>query len=201
MNKQLEDIKVIREMMEKSTKFLSLSGLSGIIAGVIALAGAFIAYFCVIKGHQITDLNRMDTLLFLFMDAMIVLGLSIVACIYFSWRKAKKNGQKFLNNITLKTIYDLAIPLVAGGIVCLIYLFRGNTEIVISATLIFYGLALINASKYTFDEVHYLGLTEIVLGILSAIFVEYGFWIWAFGFGVCHVLYGTIMYVKYDRKK
>jgi preprotein translocase subunit YajC len=201
MNKQAEDIKAIREMMERSTKFLSLSGLSGVVAGVTALIGAAFAYFYLLRDPSQTDYNRMQEVLILLADALIVLAISIGFGIYFSWKKAKKNHQKLLNSVTKLVIYHLSIPLITGGIFSLVFLLRGNIDMVASATLIFYGIALVSASKYTFDEIHYLGLTEIVLGLLSAIFMYKGIIFWSIGFGLCHIFYGLAMYVKYDLKK
>jgi hypothetical protein len=201
MNKQTEDIKAIREMMEKSTKFLSLSGLSGVMAGMTALVGAAFAYFYLLRDPSLTDFNRTQEMLILLVDASIVLTVSIGFGIYFSWKKAKRNHQKLFNSVTKLVLYHLAIPLVTGGIFSLVFLLRGNIDMVASATLIFYGIALVSASKYTFDEIHYLGLTEIVLGLLSAIFMYRGVFFWAAGFGLCHIFYGLAMYIKYDLKK
>ena len=66
--------------------------------------------------------------------------------------------------------------------------------------LIFYGLALINSSKYTFFEIRYLGIAEIVLGLIASVFVSSGLILWAAGFGLLHIIYGIIMYYKYERK-
>jgi hypothetical protein len=201
MNKQLEDIKAIREMMEKSTKFISLSGLSGVLAGVTAILGAAFAYFYLLRDPSLTDYNHMQELLILLADALIVLFISIGFGIYFSWRKARKNKQSLFDKVTLRTLYNLSLPLLAGGIFCLVLLLRGDIRMVIAGTLIFYGIALINVSKYTFDEIHYLGITEIILGIAAAIFVSNGLLFWTIGFGVCHIVYGFVMYRKYDLKK
>jgi preprotein translocase subunit YajC len=201
MNKQTEDIKAIREMMEKSTKFLSLSGLSGIIAGITAIAGAAFAYFYLLRDPSLTDYNHTQETFILLTDALLVLFISVGFGIYFSHKKAKKNKQKLFNSVTKRLLYNLALPLIAGGIFSFIFLLRGNIGIVASATLLFYGMALINASKFTFEEIHYLGITEIVLGLLAAIFMYKGILFWTIGFGFCHILYGLIMYKKYDTKK
>jgi len=200
MEKQLEDIKAIREMMEKSSKFLSLSGLAGITAGITAIVGASFAYFYLLRYPGATDFNRFQEMIILLADAMLVLIISIGFALYFSWKKAKKKKLKFINKATLSTIYNLGIPLLTGGIFSLILLFRGNVEIIASTTLLFYGLGLVNASKYTFEEIHYLGITEIILGIAAAIFLYHGIIFWTIGFGVCHIVYGAIMYKKYDLK-
>lgn len=200
MEKQFEDIKVIREMMEKSSKFLSLSGLSGVMIGITALFGAAFAYFYLLRDPSLTDYNHMQEMIILLVDAIFVLVISIGGGIYFSYKKAKKNGQKFFNKMAYRILYSLAVPLVAGGLFCLIYLFRGDLRTVISGTLLFYGLALVNASKYTYGEIHYLGLTEILLGLAAALLGRYGILFWTLGFGVSHIVYGLAMYVKYDRK-
>jgi predicted lysophospholipase L1 biosynthesis ABC-type transport system permease subunit len=200
MNKESEDLRAIRDMMEKSTKFLSLSGLSGVVAGIASIAGAAFAYFYLLRDPSLTDYTYKQEALILLTDALLVLIISIGAGVYFSWKKAKKTRQKLFNSVTKRAIYNLAIPLLAGGIFSLIFLFRANIGLVASSTLLFYGLALVNASKYTFDEIHYLGITEIILGLLAAIFMNKGIWFWTIGFGLCHIIYGWTMYSKYDKK-
>jgi len=194
MEKQLEDLKAIREMMEKSSKFLSLSGLAGVSAGVTAIAGAAIAYFYILK--ECTD----NLKILLLADALIVLAVSICFGFYFSWIKAHKSNQKLFTKVALKSLYNLGLPLIVGGIVSLILIYRDQTEMVAAITLIFYGLALVNVSKFTYNEIHYLGIIEIVLGIAAALFLYYGIIFWTIGFGVCHIFYGIIMYKKYDLK-
>ena len=206
MNKQVEDIKAIREMMERSSKFLSLSGLSGISAGVIAIIGAALAYFHILREPANADFNTTHEAMFreitlLITDAAAVLLFSICFGIYFSWRKSVKNNLMPSKSLIKRTLYSLGVPLVTGGIFALIFLLRGDLEMAITMTLVFYGLALINVSKYTLDEVHYLGLTEVALGIIAALFPDRSLLLWTIGFGVCHIIYGTAMYIKYDLKK
>jgi len=201
MNQQVEDIKAIRDMMEKSSKFLSLSGLSGIFAGFFAICGAAFAYFYLLKDPAATDYTYRQEVLILLADALIVLLLSIGFGVFFSWKKSKKNNQLFFNSVTWRAIYNLTIPLIAGGFFSFLLLWRGDIGLVAASTLLFYGLALINVSKYTFEEIHYLGIIEIVLGLIAAAFSRYGVVFWTIGFGFCHILYGLIMYNKYDRKK
>jgi len=164
------------------------------MAGTTATIGAAIAYF-VILSHYIDQAE-----ILLIADALIILILSIGFGIYFSRKKAQKSKQKLFNKVTLRIIYNLSIPLATGGIVSIILLLNGNIEFIAAITLIFYGLALVNASKYTIDEIHYLGITEIILGIGALIFLYHGIIFWTIGFGVCHIFYGAIMYKKYDLK-
>jgi len=200
MEKQVEDIKVIREIMEKSTRFLSLSGLSGVVAGITAIAGAAFAWIFILSNPSGNGLDTFQQLTVLLMDALLVLSVSIGFGLFLSAKKARKNKQKLFNRLTLKTLYNLSIPLIAGGILSFLFLIRGEVEIVASTTLIFYGLALVNVSKYTFDEIQYLGITEVILGIGAAVFLHSGIIFWTLGFGLCHIVYGLIMYKKYDSK-
>ncbi len=200
MEKQTEDIRVIREMMERSTKFISLNGMSGIIAGIAALAGAAFAWIYLLRDPAATQYNHLQEAMILLADAIVVLAVSLSAGLWLAWRKAHRSGQRLMNSVTYRILYALAIPLVAGGIFSLIYLWRGDVHMVAAATLVFYGIALVSASKYTYGEIHYLGLTEIALGLAAALFERNGVVFWALGFGVCHIIYGLVMYLKYDRK-
>lgn len=203
-----EDLHTIRDIMERSSKFLSLSGLSGIFAGVCALTGAAIGWFLILDPGHIHyneylyspgSWSASGTGFYLALDALLILGFAVSGAVYFSQRKARKAGQQFWTNSTRRLLVHLMIPLVSGGIFTLILLFRRDLELVASVMLIFYGLSLVNAGKFTLGEIHYLGLTEIVLGILAGIFVKYGLLFWTIGFGVMHIVYGAVMYYRHER--
>jgi len=199
MNKQLEDIKAIREMMEKSSKFQAINGLSLVIAGLWAVAGAAFAYIYLLRDPSLTHFNRMQETLILLACALTVLGLAVGTISLFSWRKAKKNNQSLFSKVTMRAAYNLMIPLVVGGIFSLVFIYNGLVGYVASVTLIFYGLALINASKFTFGEIHVLGICEIIVGFLAAIYLYHGIYWWTVGFGFLHIIFGVVMYFKYDK--
>ncbi|NLO70841.1 MAG: hypothetical protein GX102_07885 [Porphyromonadaceae bacterium] len=199
MGNQHEDLKAIRDMMEKSTKFLSLSGLSGVSAGITAFVGAGFGYYYMSKKTLENTPYETSDLIILSLVTLGVLFISFALAVFFSRRKAHKKNQRLLNKATTYALYNMAVPFLVGGILCTLMLIRGNYEFIASITLIFYGLALVNASKYTYEEVHYLGLTEIFIGILAAVFISKGLLFWTIGFGVCHILYGLFLYKKYDK--
>ena len=200
MNKQTEDIKVIREMMERSSKFQAINGLSLVIAGLTAVVGAAFAYFYLRDSSQ-ADFNKTDVTWILLADALVVLGLAIGAITLFSWRKAKNNNQNLFNKVMMRAAYNLMIPLAAGGIFSLVLLYNGNIGYLASVTLIFYGLALINASKFTVGEIHFLGICEVIVGLLAAVYLYHGIYWWTIGFGIFHIIFGITMYFKYDKSK
>ena len=199
--KYIEDLIEIKDIMNPTTRFISLSGLSGVSTGLIALAGAFIAYLTIFKDQDYLLLNAVklkdESLMNLLLIATGTLVLSIVSAVFFTNRKTKKQNQNVWDVQTKRLLLNLLIPLIAGGLLCLMLLLKGFVGILPPLTLIFYGLALVNGSKYTLPEIRYLGLIEILLGLLAFQFIEYGLIFWAFGFGVIQIVYGLIIQRKY----
>ncbi len=202
-----EDMKTIRKIMENSTRFLSLSGLSGIFAGAIALAGAAVARFIILKNGNILDPAYLSSLPVeeygviksrLITDGLVVLFLAVIISFYFSIRKARKDGEPIWTAVSRKLLINLLIPLVSGGLFVLVLLVQNHLQLVIPSLLLFYGLALVSAGKFTYGEIFYLGLCEVIAGILSGIFPEYGILFWSLGFGILHMVYGILMIRKYE---
>ncbi|QTE22240.1 hypothetical protein [Polaribacter cellanae] len=196
----LKDISEIKHLMNKSSKFISLSGLSGILAGIYALIGASFAYWLVAqseRGYLILD-GKVFRLILL--DLILVGIFSIGTAIYLTTKKAKKNNQKIWDSLTRRLLTSFIVPLLAGAIYIIIILNQQRYGQTGALMLLFYGLALLSASKYTLGDVKYLGYTQIVIGLICAIFPGYGFWFWVLGFGIMHIVYGTVMYFKYDKK-
>ena len=195
INNPIKDLSEIRSMMEKSSKFLSLSGLSGISAGIIALAGT---YAILLKIREIKQFGASENLPFFFISiALIILVLALGSAIFFTARNARRKNLPVWTPAVKYLLISLFLPLTAGGLFSLILWYRGTPELIFSSTLIFYGLALLNASKYVMNEIRYLALIEIFLGLIAGI--TYGLMIWAAGFGLMHIIYGTYMYLKYEK--
>ncbi len=203
----IEDLKTIRKIMEESTRFLSLSGFSGVFLGIFAIAGALIARFLILDYGNINyndyaeDLSGRDTVTIRWQMAALalsVLFVSLVAAFYFSFRKAKRSGKSFWTPVARRLLISLFIPLIAGGSFALILLIQNHVDLIIPVLLVFYGLALINAGKFTYNEIFYLGILEIFTGLVSAFFPAQGLWFWIFGFGILHIVYGLFMYRKYE---
>jgi small-conductance mechanosensitive channel len=198
------ELNSIRNLMERSAKFISLSGLSGILAGVFALLGAGMGYYIVYgpfgglryRNYYVTE---QEVIWQLFFIALVVLLLSISTGLFLTLKKAKKKGLQVWNPSSKKLLINTCIPLFTGGFFILILLLRGYYGVIAPACLLFYGLALVAASHYTFEDVKWLGIMEIVLGLLATLMPGYGIVFWALGFGVLHIVYGSIMHFKYDR--
>jgi hypothetical protein len=198
----LEDISGIKNLMERSTTFSSLSGLAGIGAGIIGLIAFIVS---LIKISEYPDLYRItldqkkELVMFLMVVAVLTLISAAIVVIFFTYRKAKLKGLNIKDISGRKMFLNLMIPLAAGGMFSLIILMQGVFDLIIPSTLIFYGLALVNAGKYTFEEMSWLGVIEIIIGLMAAVLTPYSLWLWGIGFGILNIVYGAIMYYKYER--
>ncbi len=209
-NSHLEALNEIRLLMERSSRFISLSGLSGVAAGVSALLGAAAAFlylgaapFSGQRPYYLVAVQAerwgMDYITFFLLDGVLVLMLALGSGIFFTTRKARRKGQPIWGPLTRRLLANLALPLLAGGVFCLALAYHSMGELIAPTTLAFYGLALVNASKYTLNDIWYLGIIEIALGLVALFLPGYGLEFWAVGFGLFHILYGALMYFKYER--
>ncbi len=197
------ELSSIRDLMERSSKFISLSGLSGVLAGLYALAGAGAGYWLINKvsagdaGRAYTD----EPLIFwqLVMIALAVLIFSIFTACWLTMKNARARDENVWNPVSRKLLMSISVPLITGGLFILILLAKGDYSMIASACLIFYGLALVSGSHYTFSDVRWLGIFEILLGLTALSLPVYGLIIWAIGFGLLNILYGSIMHFKYDQ--
>jgi len=194
----LQQLAEIRSMMERSSRFISLSGLSGVLAGIYALIGAaFVKYYPFAYICQQYDLSVAFVYILV---ALLVMGLSLLTGFVLTYRRAKQHGRNFIDHIAVRMLVNLIIPIATGGFVAAMLIYKGYWDLIAPSLLIFYGLGLINGSKYTLDDIRYLGLSELALGIICMLDPGHGLIYWALGFGVLHILYGSRMWWKYERK-
>ncbi len=188
-------------MMEQSSRFLSLSGLSGILIGLFALGGAFVAYQMIYVQPTIlfNQSSPAEIIYQLIALGAVVLILSLVTVLWLTSRRAQKSGKKIWNPGSRLMCINLAVPLVSGGILILIFISQGIYGVIAPLCLAFYGLALVNAAKFTHQEIFYMGLFQIILGIFAAALPGMGLILWAAGFGLIHIIYGTVMYFRYEQ--
>lgn len=200
----IQDIAEIRSMMERSSKFLSLSGWAGIMAGIYALSGALAAYKLYdfnpsAVGSNINTDESYPALFNIVLIAMVILLLALFTAIYVSYREANKRDEKLWNATSKRLLTNMAAPLIVGGVLIIILISKGMIGFIAPFSLLFYGLALFSGGNFTYSEVRILGLIQIGLGLISASWVEYGLILWALGFGVIHIIYGIYMQYKYER--
>ena len=210
----LAQLTEIRAIMERSSRFLSLSGLSGVGAGVVALAGVVVAHYYLLQEYgsqeygaqgyqrlfQTTAAERLAALPFLLGLAIAMIAAAIVVAAFFTLRRTRSEGLRSLWTAPARRLLGaLLLPLVAGGLFCLKLFLSGAPELVVPGLLVFYGLALLNGGKYTLDEIKYLGITQIALGLVALLVPAYGLLLFGAGFGLGHIGYGLLMYSRYER--
>ena len=199
----LEELQHIKQMMERSSRFISLSGWSGIAAGICALIASFIAKRqidnWITSNYQtrVEDFSSLETSLLTL--AIITLIAAFILAFIFTYYRSKKKGVSIWGTASRRLLVAVAIPLAAGGFYLLKEVELENYAMLAPGCLIFYGLALVNASKYTLGEVKYLGYSQILLGIINCWMIGYGLYFWAIGFGIFHIIYGVIMWSRYER--
>lgn len=206
LSNELHDIK---KMMEQSSRFISLSGLSGIAAGISALIGAwfannFIGRNEVVLARQSVDSS--DSILHgdfinsrILQIAFITFVAAFLFAFIFTYRRSKKTNVPIWGTTAKRLMINVSVPMIAGGIFLFALIENGVYDFIAPGCLIFYGLGVLNASKYTLPETRYLGYGEIILGLISLYFTGDGLYFWAAGFGVLHILYGVFMWFKYER--
>ena len=205
------DLQNIKQMMERSSRFISLSGLSGISAGICALIGVFFAHDTIETNRSaVADLRRSfrgaDSILYgdffnstlIRIAALTFLG-ALASAFLFTYRRSQRTNTPIWGYTAKRLLINVAIPIVAGGIFLLALINNKVFDFVAPGCLIFYGLGILNASNYTLSETRYLAYGEILLGVINLFFPGQGLYFWAAGFGVLHILYGIFMWWKYER--
>ena len=195
-NQHLDHLREIKILMEQSAKSGSLSGIAGIIIGILAISGVSLTYYLLNKspfepGYQFIEREKFDVLVLI---AFIVLFLSLVTGAVMA---VKKNTWKDL--ATKKLLFNLFIPLLVGGIYSITLYYQGLFGWIAPVTMIFYGLGLFSAGKFSLPEIQFLGIIFSALGLFATFLIDYGLLIWGFGFGILHLIFGIIIYLKYEK--
>jgi predicted lysophospholipase L1 biosynthesis ABC-type transport system permease subunit len=208
-NEQLAALQDIRAIMERSSRFMSLSGIGGILVGLTGMVGAVIAYFYLGKDFSIRydspylslgylnwGLNLRE---FFLLWASSVLSLAIGLTLLFTYWRSKRKKYKVWDATAARSMINFAVPATTGGLICINFLWRGFITLLAPITLIFFGLACVNVSKYTLEEVRYMGYAEIVLGLAALFAPSLGLLLWGIGFGVVILIFGLYLYRRYER--
>ncbi|MES2798678.1 MAG: hypothetical protein V4638_01560 [Bacteroidota bacterium] len=198
-NEYVDQLKDIRSIMDKSTRFLSLSGLSGVLAGVYAMIGAFAVQLVIEKSSSKYITLESREFRWIVGIAILVLVASLITAVLFSKARAKRTGEKLWSSSSKRLLVNFCIPLFTGGAFCVSLLQTGHYGLIAPVTLIFYGMALLQASKYTIETLRSLGIAFILVGLLNCWIIGFGLYFWTFGFGVLHIIYGTIMHLKQSK--
>lgn len=195
-NEALNTLSEIREMMAKSSKVLSLSGTSSIFVGILAVVASYIAN-CIVEN---ASLQQDEKTIALLAEGGLLLTICVAIVFFFSKNKATKKKMSFRMDQTTKLmLWNFGLPLLIGGLLCFIFVWKGVYGLTSSMMLIFYGLAICNGSAYTYSNAKYLGYANIILGLIDCATGDHAILFWALGFGVSHIIYGIYFYFKHER--
>ena len=208
-HQSLDTLQDIKRMMERSSRFISLSGWSGVSAGICALIGAWFANnaLATFLGGDVEQfytktpiiISRIQVFRELVIIAICTFVAAFISAFFFTWLRSRKQKTPLWDRTVQRLMWNTILPLGIGGIVVWRCLELGYFEMIAPGCLIFYGLALVNASKYTLGEIRYLGYGQLILGVINLYSLGLGLYLWAIGFGVLHIVYGLVMWWKYER--
>lgn len=201
MKQELETLQEIRNLMERSSRFIGLSGWSGIAAGCCALIGASLAYPIIsdrLETGEYYSNSELTTLLLIGLGTFIA---ALISAFIFTYAKSRKTNTPVFGKTSKRLTWTVTVPILVGGIFLLKLISYGFYGLVAPGCLIFYGIALFATGKQTVNETRYLAYCEIILGCISLWKTGYGLYFWTIGFGLFHILYGARMWYKYDRNR
>lgn len=200
---QLAAIQEMRDMMDQASRFKSISGLSGILAGILSIVCVYFAYLITgispFESEAVEQMWHSSHQILLMSLISSLFAVCVGIGLFMAMRNARESGRRAWDNAAKRLTYSLAIPVLTGGIFAILLMQVGLVSLTAPISLLFYGLGLVSASKYTLDAVRSVGLFFIFLGLLATAFLAYGLLIWALGFGLVHILYGFILYIRYER--
>lgn len=201
----------IREMMSKSSRFQSVSGWSIIIVGLYAAVASAMAAAVIGVGdwlpgfenlHRYANLNTPSRIRTAALIAIGLLALSLLTVFVFAIVKSKRHHLRFaLDKRMMQMLLDFFVPLAAGGLLSMALVMQGHYGLTSSIMLLFYGLALINCSHYTYPVLRYLGYAELLIGVVDCFTMSHALLFWFLGFSVMHILFGIVYVLMFERDR
>lgn len=181
----LDDLRFIRETMERSGSFTAISGTGEILVGISALAAAVVAHLQVGDGRWLAVWLA---------EAIVALALTAI----FAWRKASRAGERLLSRPGKQVVGGLTPPLATGLLLTVALYGAGVPELLPGTWLLLYGTGVVTAGAFSVRIVPVMGLSFMAIGGLA--FVTPDPWrdaILALGFGGLHLVFGTIIARRY----
>lgn len=200
----LKELRDIRTMMERSSRFQTVSGWGILAAGLMAIVAGWVANI-IFNGSGTTLYgdtgyiwdHKTQIAVFGSLALVVVCGLTVFLS---SMLLARRRNIPFAFDATMRRLLlAFSVPLVAGGVLCLALVLQGHYGLTSSIMLIFYGLALIACHHFTYPALGLLGYAELLLGLADCFVATHALLFWTVGFGVLHVLFGIYLIIKSRR--
>ena len=181
----IDNLRFIRETMERSAHFTAIPGYGGALMGATAIGAAIIAH------NQPTIRYWLITWL---VEAVLAFCIGMLAM----WQKAKNAGESLVSAPSRKFAFAFAPPIIAAVILTALLYFRSLFAFMPTVWLTLYGTAVVTGGAYSVKIVPIVGWIFIALGLIS-VFVDtrYGNLLMALGFGVIQVVFGLVVARKF----
>ena len=181
----MDNLKYIRETMERATAFTGISGWGQVAIGFTALASA------AISAQQKTFKAWLAVWMAEAVIALLIAGWSMD-------RKARAVKMPLLSGPGRKVAFSLSPPIFAGAIVTVVLYRAGLTNAIPGLWLLLYGTGVVTGGMFSVSAVPIMGLCFMALGA-AAFFApaEFANWLMAAGFGGLHIVFGVIIARRY----
>jgi len=179
--KAFEDLRFIRDTMERTAAFTAVSGWGQVFLGLTALAAAWLA------AQQISNFAWLRVWL---AEGLLAVAVGLLSC---TW-KANRRGLPLFSGPARKVALGLAPPLVAGAFLTFL-LFRAGLQSALPATwLLLYGAGIMAGGSFSVPAIPVMGLCFMLLGGLAVLGpASLGNWFLAAGFGLIHIVFGLFI--------
>lgn len=180
-----DNLRFIRETMERASSFTAVPGWGGIAMGITAIGAAVVA------SQQDSPLRWLSTWV---CEAVIAVSIAV----WTTLSKARAAGSPLLSGPGRRFVYSFAPPLFVGALLTIVIPRAGNTGAIAGIWLLLYGTGVVTGGAFSIRIVPLMGLCFMVLGTV-ALFCPSA-WSNAFlaaGFGALHIIFGAVIARKY----
>jgi len=176
-----DDLRFIRDTMERSSAFTAVSGWGYVLLGTTALGAAWLA------ARQISPFSWLQVWL---AEGLLAVVIGLLSC---TW-KANRRGLPLFSGPARKVALSLAPPLVAGAFLTFL-LFRAGLQSALPAMwLLLYGAGIITGGAFSVAILPVMGVSFMLLGGLAVLGpAAWGNWFLAAGFGLLHIVFGLLI--------
>ncbi len=181
----MDNLRYIRETMERASAFTAISGWGNVAIGLTALAAAFLA------SRQTVFKSWLAFWITEAMVSLLIAGWSMD-------RKARALHMPLLSGPGRKVAFSLSPPIIAGGLLTIVLYRTGLTNSIPGVWLLLYGTGVVTGGMFSVPVVPIMGLCFMGLGA-AALFAPAAFadWFMAAGFGGLHIIFGVIVARRY----
>lgn len=184
-DRAMDNLRYIRETMERSASFTHVSGIGGVLMGLIALGATTIA------------IRMTDPMAWLITWIVAAVASLSVAALMMA-RKSRSEGVTLLTGPGRKFAWNVIPPLVAGAILTVVLARVGMMELLPGVWLLLYGTSVVTGGSYSVRSIPVMGLVFMLAGVAALLAPPaFGDAFMAAGFGGLHIVFGILIWRKH----